>query len=164
MISFLPSLKLNLKCFVEISLILRLFAKFLPNNLTFILWVSAGCWNPVLSTAPHCQLSGVPGLLHVEANWFPLFSRNRAMATCTQIISSVWGCLQSMKSPYGMMTSTESPAFPSCVKWGNDWGVWGCSDNCEAVTAQWLPNYFTAALKEKKLCLVENREFVLIRE
>lgn len=150
MISFLWSLKLNLKCFVEISLILPLFAKFLPSILTFILWVSAGCWNPVLSTAPHCHLSEVPGLLHVEANWFPLFSRSRARATCTQIISSVWGCLKSSGITLWDGNPQRLLHFPQLCRMRNDWGVCGCSANCEAVTAQWLPNNSTAALKEKK--------------
>lgn len=150
MISFFWSLKLNLKCFVEISLILWLFAKFLPNILTFILWVSAGCWNPVLSTAPPCHLSEVPGLLCVEANWFPLFSRNREMATCTQIMSSVWGCLKSTEIRlWDDEMHRVSCISLSCVNWGNDRGICGCSAHGQAVTAQWLPNNFTAALKEK---------------
>lgn len=146
MISFLQGLKLTLKCFVEISLILWLFAKFLPNILTFILCVSAGCWKPALSTAPRCHLSEVPGSLRGEANWFPLFSRNREMATCTQIISSVWGCLKfSEITLWGGEIQRFSCISHSCVKWGNDWEMCGGSANCEAATEQWLPNNFTTA-------------------
>lgn len=150
-ISFLPSLKLNLKCFVEISLILWLFAKSLPNVLTFILWVSAGCWKPVLSTAPRCRLSEVPGLLRVEKNWFPLFRRNREMATCTQIISFTRGCLKFSEIT---LRADEIHGFScisrSCVKCGDGRGIRGGPANRQAVTAQWLPNNFTAAWEEKK--------------
>lgn len=143
MISFLWSLKLNLKCFVEISLILWIFAKFLPDILTFILWVSAGCWNPVLSTAPRCHLSEVPGLLCVEANWFPLFSRNREMATCTQIMSSTWGCLKSSEIRLWddeMHSLLHFPQLCKLRKWPRDLRLlssWsGCY--CTVTTSQQL--------------------------